>query len=147
MTGQKDTVSMMIDGERALVQKRLLLFGLDELFVLFQEYNPKCKIGFSTFAKLRPKNCILAGANGTHCVCVCTIHENCRMRPEAINIGKLTNGQICTYKDCINRIVCEIRSPKCYLNKCNDCPDGTNFYLYLAGLLNDACIHEVEFTL
>ena len=31
------------------------------------------KIGFSKFAELYPQHCVLAGASGTHAVCVCTI--------------------------------------------------------------------------
>ena len=32
--------------------------------------NPEIKIGFSSFATLRPAHCVLAGTGGTHSVCV-----------------------------------------------------------------------------
>ena len=37
------------------------------------------KIGFSKFPELRPQHCVLAGASGTHAVCVCTIHQNVKL--------------------------------------------------------------------
>ena len=37
------------------------------------------KIGFSKFAELRPRYCVLAGASGTHSVCICTIHQNVKL--------------------------------------------------------------------
>ena len=33
------------------------------------------KIGFTKFAMLRPRECILAGASGTYSVCLCTPPE------------------------------------------------------------------------
>ena len=40
---------------------------------------PQQCIGFSKFAELRPKHCILAGASDMHSVCVCTIHQNVKL--------------------------------------------------------------------
>ena len=58
------------------VQKRLVLGNLKEVYQRFKEKNPNIKIGFSKFAMLRPKECVLAGASGTHSASVCTIHNN-----------------------------------------------------------------------
>ena len=38
--------------------------------------NPDVKVGFSTFAMLRPKWRVPGGSSGTHNVCVCTYHQN-----------------------------------------------------------------------
>jgi len=50
------------------------------------------KIGVSKFAELHPRHCVLAGASGTHAVCVCTIHQN-------VNVmmidGKITELSAC----------------------------------------------------
>lgn len=43
-------------------------------------------IGFSKFADLCPKNFVVAGGSGTHCVYVCTYHQNIEL---VINDGKL----------------------------------------------------------
>jgi len=79
MPGMKDVVSVKTNGERRLVQKRLLLLNLKKLYALFKETYLDCKISFSVFAKLRPKQCVLPGALGTYSVCVCTIHQNVKL--------------------------------------------------------------------
>ena len=47
-----------------------MLGNLKELYQEFKEKHPTDKIGFSKFADLRPKHCILAGARGARTVCV-----------------------------------------------------------------------------
>lgn len=54
------------------VQKRLILVTLREAYQLFKSSSPGVKIGFSKIVELRPRNCIITGASGTHAVCVCT---------------------------------------------------------------------------
>jgi transposase len=68
MPGKKDFVSVKKEGKRQHIQKRLVLSNLREVYHEFKERFPDQKIGFSKFADLRPKHCILAGASGTHCV-------------------------------------------------------------------------------
>ena len=46
-------------------------------------------MGFSKFTELRPPYCVLAGASGTHCVCVCTIHQNVKLLFESIKLCDL----------------------------------------------------------
>lgn len=75
MPGQRDYVSVNNNGKRQQIQKRLLLTSLRETYKRYKELS-KNKIGFSTFAALRPKHCKLLNASGSHNVCVCTIHEN-----------------------------------------------------------------------
>jgi len=56
--------------------------NLKEAYQRFKEKHPMEKIGFSKFADLCPKHCVLAGASGTHAVCVCTIHQNIKLRKD-----------------------------------------------------------------
>lgn len=147
MPGMKDAISLIIDGERTKVQKCLLLLNLKELHVSFKESNPKYDGGFSTFAKLKPRNCILAGTSGTHSVCVCTIHENIKLMIDAIDVRKLTentNKPLSNYKDCLNEIMCKEPSPDCYLDKCDQCPGTTEHSTKLSKLLDDSCISHVQ---
>ena len=150
LPGKKDVVSAKVDGKRVLIQKRLLLNDLKSLYALFKEKNPSLEVGFSTFAKLRPINCIYAGASGTHNVCVCTIHENCKLMLDAINIDRITatsDIQIKNYKDCIQQLVCEKSTKKCYLGNCKRCPDPQNFKNYLLEILVDNLVEDVEFSI
>ena len=73
MPGKKDCVSI---GRNQYKQKHLLLCNLKELYTAFKEKHRDIKIGFSKFCSLRPKWCMIAGANGTHSACVCTQHQN-----------------------------------------------------------------------
>lgn len=69
--GKKEFLSLRDDkGVRTHHQKRLLLGNLRELYCRFKEMYPDAKIGFSTFAELRPKYCVIAGSSGTHTVYV-----------------------------------------------------------------------------
>ena len=91
------------------MQKRLLLINLKELHQLFKEKHPEVKCRFSKFAALRPKHCVLAGASGTHSVCVCAIHENVKLLIDRSNIKNVTvdlPDPIKSYHDCSNRIIC-----------------------------------------
>ena len=67
MPGKKDCVSVMVHGPR---QKYLNLSNLKEVYQKFKNAFPETDIGFSKFASIRPKECVLAGASETHSVCV-----------------------------------------------------------------------------
>ena len=94
MPGKKDYVSVSRNIHK---QKRLILLTLRELYSSFKEKHPSVKIGFSKFCDLRPKWCILAGASGTHSVCVCVYHENMKLMLAPIHAD---------YKDLFEFIVC-----------------------------------------
>ena len=67
--GKKDCMSIKVGDQRSLIQKRLILGNLREVYQQFKDQFSTVKVGFSKFAELCPKNCILAGAVG-HMLCV-----------------------------------------------------------------------------
>jgi hypothetical protein len=71
MPGKKDYIPIKVSGFKIHEQKRLLLCNLKELYSHFKNSHPGVKVGFLKFASLHPRNCIMAGASGTHSVCVC----------------------------------------------------------------------------
>ena len=78
--GKKDCVSVKLeDGRKEKVQKRPLLSNLKEIYQHFLTENPAVKVGFSTFAMLRPKWCVPVVSSGTHNVFVCTYHQNVKL--------------------------------------------------------------------
>lgn len=80
MPGVKDVVSLCTEnGKRQKVQKQLLLLNLKEIYVYFKDEHPDVRVGFSKFASLRPKQCVLAGSSGTHSICVCPYHQNLKL--------------------------------------------------------------------
>lgn len=122
---------------------------LKELHTLFKKSYPDHPISFSVFAKLRPQYCVLAGARGTHSVCVCTIHQNCKLMLDAINIKSLTEGTkipVSDYHDCLKLLVCKHSTPECYLDQCRNCPDLSTFSTELLDILINASIDQVQYT-
>ena len=99
-------------------QKQLVLCHLHELFVAFKERNPDVKIGFSKFCTLHPKWCVIAGSSGTYSTCVCTTHQNIILLVETLNWEV-------TYKDLVNKVVCDPSNPEYMMHRCTNCP-GTN---------------------
>lgn len=73
----------------------------------------KLKRGFQS--SVHPKWCILAGASGTHSVCVCTIHQNVILMIHATHFDE-------SYKDLTKMLVCENPSRDCMLRHFNLCP-------------------------
>ncbi len=91
MPGMSDFVTVRYEnGEKERKQKHLVLCNLKEAYQKFKEKFPEAKLGFSKFAQLRPKECVLAGPHGTHSVCVCTIHQNAKLMLLGSKLQKLT---------------------------------------------------------
>ena len=82
--GKKDCVKIINDEGAMKVQKRLVLGNLREIFELYKSDEKNPQIGFSTFARLRPSYCVLAGSGETHSVCVCTYHQNPKLQLAAL---------------------------------------------------------------
>lgn len=100
--GMKDCINIRKeDGTKEKVQKRLLLANISEIYACFKTENPDVKIGFSTFALLRPKWCVPVGSAGSHNVCVCTYHQNVKLMVSAINPSL-------NYKNILQLCVCDM---------------------------------------
>lgn len=148
MPGKKDFVSVKVDTNRVQMQKRLLLLNLKELYQLFTESYPEAKCSFSKFASLRPKHCVLAGASGTHSVCVCVIHENVKLLIEGSNIKNLTantTNTLQSYHDCLKCMICKEPTNDCYFGKCSKCPGAENLIDELAKTFDENFIDEITY--
>lgn len=117
LPGKKDYVSL---GHGQREQKRLILCNLRELYENYKSDYPQDKIGFSTFSSLRPKYSILAGASGTHSVCVCLLHQNPKLLLHACKCKIKLN-------DLIPLLVCDINEPKCMKRLCTTCTNKEKF--------------------
>ena len=148
MPGKKDFVSIRQGEKRVQVQKRLVLSNLKEVYLAFKVQFPNEKIGFSKFAECRPRNCILAGASGTHSVCVCTIHQNVKLMTEGVKLSNLSaSGRtgLDNYHHCLTQILCNPPSPSCYLGSCDACPGIDVLRDILVALLDENLIDNVMF--
>src|SRR5215469_4308216 len=92
--------------------------NLKEAYAMYKETPNTLHIGFSTFASLRPKNCILAGSSGTHSVCVCTYHQNAKLQISALGVKDID------YKLLIAKSVCERENKDCMMHVCPKCDRG-----------------------
>ena len=71
MAGKRDCVAMTVNGEKVLVQKRLILCNLKECY---QRYT--ASIGFSKFTFLCPKECSSTRWKWNSCsLCLCNTPE------------------------------------------------------------------------
>lgn len=127
MPREKDKVGI---SKNTYKQKHLILSNLAELYSLYKKKFPQDKIGFSKFASLRPKQCILAGPSGTHAVCVCTYHQNVKLLLNAIPIKE-------TYHDLIKIITCNINNRACMLRLCDNCPPSSMLQTHLEREIED----------
>lgn len=149
LPGKKDYVSVKNgDNKRTHVQKRLVLANLKEIYNLFKETNKSVKVGFSKFAELRPKNCVLAGGSGTHVVCVCTYHQNVKLMIEGCRLKALLKNQNkpqLSYKDILAKIMCDPPTVKCHLNDCENCPGTENLADFMIDLFDEEMIDSVTY--
>lgn len=149
MPGKKDYVSIRTTNGRIHEQKRLLLNNLKELHAFFKEQNSSVKVSFSKFATLRPKNCVLAGASGTHSVCVCQLHQNPKLMLEACNLKSLqsTDSQknLSDYQSLFKMMICESPTERCYLRSCSRCPGSDVLRHTLTELFDENNIDTITY--
>lgn len=149
MPGKKDFVSVKTPNGRIQEQKRLLLNNLKELHVSFKDLHPDVKVSFSKFAILRPKNCVLAGASGTHSVCVCQLHQNPKLMLDACNFKSLqsngSEGTLSDYHNLLKMMICVNSTYRCYLRSCADCPSPDVLRNILAKLFDDNNIETITY--
>ena len=150
MPGKKDCVSVRKGDQRVLEQKHLVLCNLREAYQLFKEQFPEMKTGFSKFADMRPKECVLAGSSGTHSVCVCTIHQNVKLMMVDSRIAELPSGdelttQLLHYRHCLSALQCNPPQEQCFLSECSECPGSESFKQKLLQAFDKKGVDEVEF--
>lgn len=148
MPGAKDFVSVKQENRRIHVQKRLVLCNLKETYEAFKEKYPLEKVGFSKFASLRPKECVLAGSSGTHSVCVCVIHQNPKLMLMAAKLGELETDTVAfptTYKGILAMVMCQPPSTSCHLQNCSLCPGFEDIQLRMEKLFDEHFITQIEY--
>ncbi|KAJ8017733.1 hypothetical protein HOLleu_44652 [Holothuria leucospilota] len=136
--GIKETVTVRDrNGDSVKHQKRLVLSNLKELYAAWNEAHPDKKVGFSTFATLRPKWCVLAGASGTHSVCVCKYHQNPKLMVEACLKSDV--------HELIRYCVCSDEHESCMMGQCKVCPGRQGLIDYLCQCDDLKDIEEIAY--
>jgi hypothetical protein len=104
------------------------------------------KVGFSKFAILHPKNCILAEASGTHYVCICTTHQNVKLMLEGLKLLQLTTNsdtRLCSYHPCLAIMICHPPTQKCFFNEYKECPGQSKVKEILKNISEESAIETV----
>ena len=109
-------MSVRENGVKVHKQKRMLLSNLSSFYEAYKdEHGANNPLSFSTFAELRPKHCVFAGAAGTHSVCVCIYHKNTNLMFEGSRLKEASAGDeepFNSFKDCFKEIICEDPKPE-----------------------------------
>lgn len=116
--------------------------NLKEAHCQFKLMHPNEPVGFSKFAPLRPKQCILALATGgTHSTCVCCYHQNAKLVFESLNKWFELNS----YRDIFDTYLCAEKNDKCFLNEFNACPGDTAVKEFVREILEKNLIDDVHY--
>lgn len=152
--GIREHVRLKTDGGYEKVQRRLIMMNLEEVYQVFKQENPGLKIGFSKFASIRPKECVLAGStHGIHTTCVCVKHQNAKLIFDSLKSQykeELKEKSIETYRDLMNTMLCKEITENCRLNKCSDCPgidgndEGVGLRSNLFQIIDDTLIEKIS---
>ncbi|XP_064455414.1 uncharacterized protein LOC135366579 [Ornithodoros turicata] len=149
-----DDISYSLPGKKDVLQghqKRILLMNLREAYRVWKNRHPDHECGFSTFAALRPKWCVIAGAPGTHSVCVCVYHQNIKLLIRACGLNE-------DYRELLRLVVCNTDKHDCMMGKCSSCPGSLKLKEYLeqrepfsleldSDLTVQQWVHSTHFTL
>ncbi|KAL5459789.1 hypothetical protein EMCRGX_G033165 [Ephydatia muelleri] len=88
---------------------------------------------------------ILAGAAGTHSVCVCTIHQNIKLMMAGGKIESLTDGLYKHYRHCLAAMHCNPPNIDCHFGNCNQCTGTEPLHKSLQAAFDKHSIDTVEF--
>ncbi|CAH0550960.1 unnamed protein product [Brassicogethes aeneus] len=149
LPGAKEYKSVLEDGKRVQKQKRLVLGTLKEIYEAFKTTHPNKNIGFSKFCQLRPAECVLAGASGTHSVCVCQTHQNFKLMFMGARLNQLKlpeeDSPFHNYRDILLSTICESQSNDCYRGTCKKCPGDEKLEKILRCQLESNYIDDITY--
>lgn len=125
LPGKCDNITLKVNGEKQIVQKRLLMQPLKFLHDMYREEHPLNDIGFTKFTLLRPRECVFPTSARTFSQCLCLIHTNPCLLLESIDLASMTalwEKPLAGYADCIALMQCQPATEECHLRTCPFCP-------------------------
>jgi len=148
LPGKCDNFTVKVNGEKTIVQKRLLLQPLKFLHELYKEDYPLNDIGFTKFSSLRPRECVFPTSARTFSQCMCLLHTNPSLLLESIDLAKMTESwdkPLRGYADCIALMQCQPASEECHLRTCPHCPSVETLKNLLFEVISATDIESVTF--
>ena len=127
----KECVKIKSGESSITVQKKILIYDLSDLYKNWiKDSDHKTIPCLAFFSQMRPKECVFAGEPGTHNICVCSIHQNVKLKLSAITSN-------INYKEVIEASVCSIDNKTCMLRKCDQCPGENGIRQFLTSCVDD----------
>src|SRR5580693_3655659 len=133
--GMTNTVCI---GNDEYLPKRLLLFNINEALQLFRDENPSHRIGTTSFAKLRPKDVILADEKAAHITSQCQRCENMRLILGA-------QEEIKSIEELMWWASCDKSDEGCMTGSCQECKDLTQLREHLLYIMSESQQVEVSY--
>ncbi|CAF1424572.1 unnamed protein product [Adineta steineri] len=120
--GKRDSITIKENGVKKKLQKRYLLYSLNEIYQMFAEENPQVQISCSSFKNLRPCNVLYKSAT-PHNLCLCIYHENVSLLLHAIDehIHGIKSIDLNLF---IKLLVCNDSQELCMFSNCNQCSNN-----------------------
>lgn len=145
MPGRKDNITIVKDGVRESVQKRLLLFDLKVIHEKFKTKYLDVKISLCLKRCDRVTVFPLVGKVVT--MCVCKTHQNMKLKFLAVNnaLKDANVSQNFKTKDILLKMVCENSTESCFLFKCGNCPGSKSTLESLDKIFLELNIEEIGF--
>ena len=88
---------------------------------------------------------MVAGASGTHSICVCITHQNVKLMYMGSNLKSLSGGEIPDYKTCLAALRCSPATTECFLGNCSECPGSEKLREAVLNIMDANLIDTVEF--
>lgn len=149
--GRKDCKSIKLAVGRETRQKRLLLHTLEETHRI---YLRTCqldseKVSLTTFASLRPPECVFTSDSSAKEVCVCTLHANVALLMECLHKTDCFKEVCGAAKDILkllkSKMMCDEITDNCMLRTCENCISKTNMIDYVAEKLDEHNLTQLAF--
>lgn len=116
--GKRDYVTIWNQNGKERVQKRHLLYTLNEVHTMFKEAHSDLPVGRSKFASLRPSHVLYRHLTPKN-VCLCLYHENINLICEALH--KEFNEFPLYSNNFVNNFVCSPEIENCMFGNCDNC--------------------------
>ncbi len=119
--GRKDFVNIKDkSGNKIQVQKKYLMFSIDEVYDKFCKETGAVQVHRSKFYQLRPKHIIPASKTPPN-VCLCIYHSNFNYAIDAFNKAIPEMPRHCDRDNFYQTFFCEKMTENCYFGNCKSC--------------------------
>ena len=141
--------------KKTRLQRRLIMYNLREVYVLFQkhclELGLQFRLGFTYFCLLRPDQCVLvSNSKGIHNVCVCIHHQNPKLLVEGAKMTaknlkiKYDENLPQSAKEILIKMTCEKPNEACFFGECSKCPGVTETLKLVKNYFERSAIDTIQ---